>query len=112
MGLVASCPDCSKAYVGQTSRSFLAWYKEHKQAFRNNSYTSKFAQHLVEQAHSFGTIHDTMHVLHYQKKSAHLNTVERYYFHAEFTADNHLNNSQNIFPNTVFDAILKPHHQQ
>ena len=32
-----------------------------------------------------------MQVLHYQKKNAHLNKVERYYIHAEFTANNHLN---------------------
>jgi len=61
-------PDCKKAYVGQTSRSLLVQYSEHKQAFRNNSHTSKFAQHLVEQAHTFSTIHNTMQVLHYQKK--------------------------------------------
>ena len=87
-----TCPDCNKAYVGQTERSFLVRYSEHKQAFRNNSHASKVAQHLVEQAHSFGTIHNTMQVLHYQKKSAHLNRVERYYIHVEFTASNHLNN--------------------
>jgi hypothetical protein len=52
-----------------------------------------------------------MHILHYQKKSAHLNTVERYYIHAEFAANNHLNDSQNIFLNLIFDAILKTHQQ-
>jgi len=73
--------------VGQIGRSFLARYKEHKRAFRHNSYTSKFAQHLNEYAHSFGTIHDTMQILQYHKKSTHLNTIEHYYIHAEFTAN-------------------------
>ena len=50
-------------HVGQTGRSFLVRYSEHRQAFRNNSHTSKFAQHLVEQVHSFGTIHNTMQAL-------------------------------------------------
>jgi len=45
---------------------------------------SRFAQHLNEHACSFGTINDTMHVLHYQEKGAHLNTVERFYIHAEY----------------------------
>ena len=31
-------------------QSFLARYNEHKHACRNNSHTSKFAQHLNEQA--------------------------------------------------------------
>ena len=91
---------------------FLARYKEYKRAFRHNSHTLKFAQHLIEHAHSFGTICDTVQVLQYQKKSTHLNTVERYYIHTEFTANNHLNDSQNIFPNPMFDAILNTHQQQ
>jgi hypothetical protein len=105
------CPDCKKAYAGQNGRNFLVRYNKHKQAFRNNSHTSKFTQHIVEQAHAFGTIHNTMQVLHYQKKNAHLNMVERYYIHAEFMANNHLNDNQNIFPNPIFDAILKTHQQ-
>jgi hypothetical protein len=106
-----TCPDSKKVYVSQMGKSFLVRYNKHKQAFRNNSHTSKFAQHLVEQAHTFSTIHNTMQILHYQKKSAHLNTIERYYIHAEFTANNHLNDNQNIFPNSIFDGILKTHQQ-
>jgi len=53
-----------------------------------------------------------MQVLHYQKKRTHLNMVEHYYIHAEFTANNHLNDSQNIFPNPTFDAILNAQEQQ
>jgi hypothetical protein len=68
-----TCPDCNKAYVGQTGRNFLARYNEHKLAFRNNSHTSKVAQHLLEQAHSFNTIDNTMQILQYQKKT-HIST--------------------------------------
>jgi hypothetical protein len=80
-------------------------------AFKNNCHTSMFAQHLLEQAHSFSTIHNTMQILHYQQKSTQLNTVERYYIHVEFAANKHLNDRQNIFPNPIFDAILKTHQQ-
>ena len=59
-----TCPDCMKAYVGQTGRSFIIKYNEHKLAFRNNSHTSRIAQHLSEHAHSFSTISNTMQVLH------------------------------------------------
>ena len=59
----------------------------------------------------FSTINNTMQILHYQNKSTHLNTVERYYIHAEFSANNHLIDSQNIFHNPIFDAILKTHQQ-
>jgi len=104
-----TCPDCNKTYVGQTGRSFPARYKENKRAFRHNSHTLKFAQHMNEYAHSFGTIHDTMQILQYHKKSTHLNTIERYYIHSEFAANNHLNDSQNIFLNPIFEDILNTH---
>ena len=103
-----TCPDCKKAYVRQTDRNFSICYNKHKHAFRNIGHTSKFAQHLIERAHSFCTIHNTMQVLQYHKKGAHLNTIERYYIHAEYAA-NHLNDSHTVFPNAVFDTILKTH---
>jgi len=105
-------PRLQEGLCSQTGRNFLTWYNEHKHAFRDNSYTPKFAQHLTEQAHSFGTIQNTMEILQYQKKGAHLNTVERFYIHAEYTANNHLNDSQNIFPNAIFDTLLATHLQQ
>jgi hypothetical protein len=55
-----TCPDCNKAYVGQTGRNFTIRYNKHKQAFCNNSHISKFAQHLNGQAHSFGTTNNIM----------------------------------------------------
>ena len=104
-----TCPDCKKAYVGQTGRSFSIRYNEHKLAFRNNSHTSKFAQRLIDHAHSFGTIHDTMQVLQNHKKSAHLNTLERYYINAKYANNNHLNDSHTIVLNAIFDTLLKAH---
>jgi len=62
-----TCPDCKKAYVGKTGRRFSICYKEHKSAFHNNGHTSKFAQQLHEEAHSFGPISNSMQVLHHQR---------------------------------------------
>jgi hypothetical protein len=102
-----TCPDCKKAYVGQTGRSFAVRFKEHKYAFRTNSHTSKFAEHLTEQAHSLDSIQNTMQVLRRQNKGAHLNTLERFYIYAEYVNNNHLNDEHTIFPNKIFDALLK-----
>ena len=77
-------------------------------AFRHNRHTSRFA-HLIEHAHSFGTINNIRQVLHYQKKGTHLNTVERFYNHAEYASNNHLNDSHIVFPNAIFDTLLKTH---
>ena len=35
---------------------------------KSNSHTSNFAKHLNEQAHSFGSIHNTMEILKRQNK--------------------------------------------
>ena len=66
-----------------------------------------FAQHLNEHAHSFHTIDNTMQILYHHKKGAHLNTLERFYIHAESATNNHLNDSYTIFPNKIFDTLLK-----
>jgi len=82
-------------------------YNEHKHAFRTNSLSSRFAQQLNEHAHSFNTIDKNMQLLCHHKKGAHLNTLERFYIHAESATNNHLNDSHTILPNKIFDTLLK-----
>ena len=104
-----TCPDCNKAYVGQTSRSFTIRFQEHKNAFKTANKSSNFAKHLMEHTHSFGPIHNTLRVLQLHNKGAHLNTIERFYVYSECTNNNHLNDDSTIFPNRIFDILLKPH---
>ena len=102
-----SCSECNKGYVGQTVRRFSMRYREHRAAFRNNNHTYSFTKHLHEEGHSFGPMNEIMRVLHCNKKGPHLNTVERFHIHAESITNNHLNDEQTIFPNTIFDVLLK-----
>jgi hypothetical protein len=102
-----TCPDCNRAYMERTGRRFSIRYKEHKSAFRNNSHTSNFAQHLHEEAHSCGPINNIMQVLHHQRKGARLNTIERFYIHKEHAAGNQLNEDHTIFCNKIFDSLIK-----
>ena len=103
-----TCPDCNKAYVGQTGRQFSTRYKEHKNAFRNNNQNNSFAKHLNEHAHSFGPMTKIMQILHYHKKGPHLNTLEKFHIHTEAQYQNHLNDDNTIFPNPIFDALTRP----
>jgi len=103
-----NCADCHKAYVGQTEIQFYTRYKEHKGAFYHNGRTSNFAQHLHDNAHSFGPIDNILQVLHHQKKGTHLNTIERFHIHIEHAAGNHLNDDHTIFPNRILDTLIKP----
>jgi len=102
-----TCPDCKKAYIGQTDKSFITRYNEHKRLFRNNSHTSNFTQHLIKNMHSFGNIHDIMHILHIHNKGHHLNTLEQFHIHIEAASNNHLNDDHTISPNGIFDSIIK-----
>ena len=104
-----ACPDCKKSYVGQTGGSFTIRYNEHKHAFLKNSHTSKFAQHLNEHAHSFGTINNFVQILRYHKKGAYLNTIERFYIDGEHDSNNQLNDSYTIFPYAIFANLRKTH---
>jgi GIY-YIG catalytic domain. len=101
-----ACPDCGKAYIGQTGHPFSKRYNEHLRSFGNSCHTSKFAQHLNARMHNFGSIENIMQILYYQKKSPHLNTIERFYIHKEAATDNQLNDKQTIFPSKIFDTIL------
>ena len=65
-----TCPDCHKAYVGQTGRQFYTRYKEHRSAFYHSTRVANFAQTPPWKAHSFGPT-DIMQVLRHQKKGAH-----------------------------------------
>jgi hypothetical protein len=101
-----TCPDCKKVHIGQRWRNFITRYNEHKCSFRNNSHNSKFAQHLVENMHSFGNIHDIVQILHFQKKGHNSNAIERFHIHIQPASKNHLNDDHTISPNRIFDTIL------
>ena len=101
-----TCPECNKAYVGQTGRSFSQRYQEHHRAFRLDHQSSGFTLHLAEHQHPFGPINEIMQILHFQHKSTHMNTLERYYIHKETANNNQLNDKHTVFPNTIFDTLL------
>jgi len=63
-----TCPDCGKAYVGQTGRDFRTRFNEHKRSFIHNSQTSKYTLHLIEYSHTLGNMQDVMRGLQFQKK--------------------------------------------
>jgi hypothetical protein len=98
--------------VGQTGRNFTVRFNEHKQAFQTNSHTSRFAPHLIEHNHSFGTIHNTMQILRHNRKGPHLNTLERFHIYVEYITNNYINDNQNIFLNKIFDILLKAYSQE
>jgi len=82
-------------------------FKEYRNAFKSGRNTSKYAKHALEHSHPFGPFQETMRILQYQDKGAHLNTIGRYFIYKEFSNNNHLNDDSNITPNKIFDALLQ-----
>ena len=101
-----SCPDCSKAYIGQTGRDFRTRYNEHKRALQYNPHTSKYALHAATQQHTFGNIQEHMQILHTHNKGAHLNTIEKFYIFKEASTSNHLNDHHTVPNSKIFLTIL------
>ena len=102
-----TCPDCHRAYIGQTGRKFATRFKEHETAFKHNPDTSSFAKHITDNKHSFGPMPNIMQPLQYHKKGPHLNTLEKFYIHTEFKANNHLNDEHTITTNAIFDTLAR-----
>jgi hypothetical protein len=48
-----------------------------------------------------------MQILQYHKNGSQLNTIERFHIHAEYAANNHLNDNHTIFTTAIFDTLLK-----
>ena len=86
---------------------FFTHYKEHLADFRHNNDKSNFAKHLNEGSHPFAPMEEIMQIIQYQRKGAHLNTIERYHIYPEFTAGNHLNDPQTISPKAIFQILTK-----
>ena len=53
-----------------------------------------------------------MKILHYQKKSTHLNTIERFNIRVEYNSKYYFYDSHTIFLNRIFDTLLKICHPQ
>ena len=63
-----TCPSCDKTYTGQTGRSFQTRFREHKYDYKYMHRKSKYAQHLLDEGHSFGPMEETMHIIQYARK--------------------------------------------
>jgi hypothetical protein len=52
------CQICKYSYNGQTSRDLQTRYKEHIRYIKNNNPKSAYAQHISDNQHEFGHIHN------------------------------------------------------
>ena len=68
-----NCGTCPKTYIGQTGRSFKTRIKEHKNSFLNQKNNSNYANHILNENHTFN---DNFKILHLENKGKKLNFLE------------------------------------
>jgi hypothetical protein len=57
--------------------------------------TSRYAQHILDTKHAYGTIEDTLDILHIEKKGPLMNTLECFHIYKLSREGMHLNNTYN-----------------
>lgn len=88
-----TCGTCPKMYVGQTGRNFKKRIDEHKKCFLKNKNNSTFANHLLEEQHSFN---DNFEILHTSMKGAKLTLLESLEINRYKKSNNLLNDQTDI----------------
>jgi len=83
-----TCPTCNKKYIGQTACPFHVRFREHLRDYKYANDKSKFAQHFLEEGHSFGPMDDIMGILYVANKGRILDTLERFYIYRETQCNN------------------------
>lgn len=102
-----NCSSCPKFYIGQTGRSFKTRYKEHLP--KNQNYNqSTFAEHLIQEDHSFSSIHQDLEIIHLAPKSKKLDIIEQFHIYKNIKENptKILNDKINFQANIVFDTII------
>ena len=87
-------------------RSFYVRYKEHQKDFKNGHGSPKFAQHPLDNGQAFGTINETMIILHTIKKGQMMNTHENFHIYQETKQENQINDKNTVTKSILFDAII------
>jgi hypothetical protein len=107
-----TCPTCHKKYVGQTGRPFNLRFREHYRDYKYANNKSKFAQHIIEEGHSFGPIDNIMDIIHIANKGRMLDALEKFYIYRKTQLGTQINNKLTVQANSVFEAIVQNNHHR
>ena len=72
---------------------------------------SGFAQHLLDEGHTFGPMENIMDVVHYAKKGRMMDTLEKFHIYEVTQRDIQINDKLTIQRNPIFDTLVR-HHQR
>jgi hypothetical protein len=100
-----TCQTSQMKCIGQTERVFHVRFSEHYRDYKYANNKSKFAQHFLEEGHSFGPMTDVMDLLQVAKKGKMLDTLERFYIYREMWLANPINDNLMVKSNPIYEAL-------
>jgi hypothetical protein len=68
---------------------------------------SNFAQHLIENNHSFGPVDDIMKILYATKKGRLVNNIQKFHVYEETAKNNQINDRHAVKRYVIFETLLK-----
>jgi hypothetical protein len=100
------CINCDQVYIGQTGRKFKTRLKEHIRGSRYNQNKSKYAQHILNHNHEYGTIEKNMDTKRTASEGKNLDILERFYIYKARKSQIIINEHYAIDSNVLFDLII------
>jgi hypothetical protein len=64
------CATCHLTYIGPTGHNLKTCYSKHTRYIRSNNPQSAYAQHILQQRHEYGSMQETMTLIHRTKEDA------------------------------------------
>jgi hypothetical protein len=64
------CKECNTVYISEMGRSFMAHYAEHISDIKHKRDKSKYAKHILDHLHEYGTKEETMDIIKVRIKAA------------------------------------------
>jgi hypothetical protein len=105
-----SCNDCSKFYIGQTTRSFKKRFREHlpSHSIKNSKAKSAYAAHIIDCNHSYSGFQNNVQILNLCKKGPLLDCLEEFQIYKAIKTepDNVLNEQVSFRSNIVYDTAI------
>ena len=99
--------DCNKKYIGHTGRPFHIRFQVHFRDFKYRNRKSKFAQHRIDNKHSVAPRENIIEVLHKNKNSNMMNTIESFHIYDVMKLDNQTNDKGAVKYNVILDTIIQ-----
>jgi len=82
-------------------------FREHQHDYKYMCRKSKFAQHLLEEGHTFGPLESIMDVVQYARKGKMMDALERFHIYELTQRSTQINDKLTVQNNPIFDVLVR-----